>query len=83
LKQRRLSDTGLAADHDRAPAVAKTIYQPVQDCGLLLALDQLGAGVDQGHPAHLGSMSVARYSVEAGTMTYLHSRNDLGARGVF
>jgi hypothetical protein len=26
----------------------KTIHQRVQDCGLLLALDQVGAVVDQG-----------------------------------
>src|SRR5428012_19104 len=33
------------------------VDQPVEDCALLFTLDQLGAGVDQGRPAHRASMT--------------------------
>jgi len=64
LQEHRLSDAGLAPDHNRSPAVAKTIYQRVQECGFLLALDQLGAGIDQGRPAHRASMSATGCSLQ-------------------
>src|SRR5207245_2528714 len=65
LEEHRLSNAGLAPDHNRSAAFAKTIYQRVQDCGLLLALDQLGAGVDRGRPAHRASMSATNSSVQS------------------
>src|SRR5258708_34376301 len=64
LKQHRLSDAGLATDHNCSAAVAKTVYQRVQDCALPLALDQLAVGVDQGHAAHRASMSVTGSSAQ-------------------
>ena len=65
LEERRLSDAGLAPDHNRSPAVGEAIYQRVQDCGLLLALDQLGAGVDHWRRAHRASMSATNSSVQS------------------
>jgi len=59
LEQNRLSDARLAPDHDRSPAIAKTVYQRVEDSAFLLTLDQLWAGVDHGHPAHRASMTAS------------------------
>src|SRR4029077_5332300 len=64
LEQNRLSDSGLAPDDKCSPAVVETIDQRVQECGLLLSLEQLGAGVDQGHPAHRASMSATGCSAQ-------------------
>jgi ABC-2 type transport system ATP-binding protein len=58
LEQHRLTDAGLAPHDESSPTFAKPIYQRVQNCGLLLALDQLGAGVDPGRPAHRPSMTL-------------------------
>ncbi len=63
LEQNRLSNAGLAPDHNRSPALAQTVDQHVQDCALLLALDQFGTRVDQGQPAHRASMGAAQCSV--------------------
>jgi hypothetical protein len=69
LEQRRLSDASLTPHDDRPPAVAQTIYKRVQDCRLLLALDQLGAGINQGRPAHRASMSAVVCLVQSTPVT--------------
>ena len=56
--------TAPLTDPTVSAAVAKAVYQRVQDCALLLALDQLGADGDQRRPAHRASMSAEVYSLQ-------------------